>query len=56
MTQAGVVPAIDPEVHEKTLESVGYYEGEPGTMSLARGICYKVNMRLQRKHENHCNC
>lgn len=46
MTQADVVPAIDPEVHEETLQSVGYYEGEPGTMSLARGISYKVNMRL----------
>ena len=43
LVRAGVAPANDPEVHEQALESVGYYEGEPGICSLPYGIIYKVN-------------
>ena len=45
LVRAGVVPANDPELHEQALESVGYYEGEPGNCSLPyipSGILYQV--------------
>ena len=43
LVRAGVAPANDPEVHEQALESVGYYEGEPGICTLPSGSSYKVN-------------
>ena len=41
LINAGIVPSIDPELLEETLESVGYYKGQKGMSVVERGGRYK---------------